>query len=99
MRAEVGSVGKVFYFVTQKRRPEIFRENADVSMGNMEGTEGEDNEEQAGAGIQHFDSNSASPKSLWARSAAAPRAAARALRLVAATGAPRVLTTATTTAT
>ena len=97
-------MGKVFYFVTQKRRPEIFRENADVSMGrfqqlSLQGTEGEDSEQLAGAGVQHFDSNSACPKSLWARSAAAPRAAARALRLVAATGAPRVLTTATTTAT
>jgi len=97
-------VGKVFfYFVTQMRRPEIFRENADVSMGrsqqlSLQGTEGEDSEQQAGEGIQHFVSNSACHKSLWVRSAAAPRAAARALRLVAATGAPRVLATATTTA-
>ena len=51
------------------RRPEIFRENADVSMGrsqqlSLQGTEGEDSEQQAGAGIQHFVSNSACHKSL-----------------------------------
>ena len=53
-------------------------------------------EQQAGAGIQHFGSKPACRKSLGARSAAAPRAAARALRLVAAAGAPRVLATTTT---
>ena len=52
-------------------------------------------EQQAGAGIQHFGSKPACRKSLGARSAAAPRAAARALRLVAAAGAPRVLATTT----